>query len=538
MIVGKVAIPFRGTDDAESNLGNPARRSVALYLANYSPENFPFHDAWDTPWTNIRRANLVITRAATTPLSPAMQRRITGEAKFMRAFFYTYLTANFGGMPLVGDTLYNAESFINLPRTTFDGTVKYIVKELDEATALLPAPNAAPDAVYDVNRDYGRVTKGACMALKARLLLYAASPLFNGGTIAGASEDQKNVAGYPTYSVARWQAAADAAKAVIDAGYYSLLEQNSIKPGFGFYNVFLQRAGINNEYILFTNRGQNKDFESVWLPPSRGGSNQRLKPVQTIVDAFPMKNGKAITDPASGYNPANPYVNRDPRFNYSIIFNGSRYQKANTGQDTVFTYSVKTTSTNIGNTTGDGFNPDGAAPATPFTGYFCRKMCDSNIAVNSNPNTVRGWPLLRYAEIVLIYAEALNEVGQTEAAVDRIKEIRNRAGIDAGTDGRFGIKAGISQAEMRDLIRNERHIELFAEGDNRWDDIRRWKIAEAVNNGLLKGIWIERDPSTKAYTYRPSTGYQAHVFTPKQYLLPIPGIEIRKMPLMIQNPGW
>jgi hypothetical protein len=91
---------------------------------------------------------------------------------------------------------------------------------------------------------------------------------------------------------------------------------------------------------------------------------------------------------------------------------------------------------------------------------------------------------------------------------------------------------------MRALIRNERHIELFAEGDNRWDDIRRWKIAEAVNNGLLKGIWIERNPTTKAYTYKPALGYQAHVFTPKQYLFPIPGIELRKMPLMIQNPGW
>jgi hypothetical protein len=117
-----------------------------------------------------------------------------------------------------------------------------------------------------------------------------------------------------------------------------------------------------------------------------------------------MKNGKAITDPTSGYDPAHPYVNRDPRFNYSIIFNGSRYQRANTGQDTVFTYSVKSTLTNIANTTGDGFNPDGAPPATPNTGYFCRKMCDSTIAANSSPNTERGWPLIRYAEIILSYA--------------------------------------------------------------------------------------------------------------------------------------
>jgi hypothetical protein len=465
-----------------------------------------------------------------------MQSRIKGEAKFMRAFFYSYLAVNFGGVPIVGDTLYEANSTINLPRVSFDETVKYIVKELDEAASLLPTHNIASES-YDLNRDYGRITKGACLAIKSRLLLYAASPLFNGGAIAGASEEQKKVAGYPAYSASRWQAAADAALAVINSGTYSLLEQNSVKPGFGFYNVFLQRAGINNEYILFFNRPQNKDWESAWLPSSRSGGAQ-LKPTQNLVDCFPMKNGKYITDPASGYDPANPYLNRDPRFNYSIIFNGCRYQRANSGQDTVFTYSIESTPTNIANTTGDGFNPSGAPPATPNTGYYCRKMCDSTIANNSSPNTVRGWPLLRYAEIILNYAEAVNELGQLNDAFEKVKEIRNRAGIDAGADGRYGIKSGITQAEMRDLIRNERHIELFAEGDNRWDDIRRWKIAEAVNNGLLKSIWIERNPATKVYTYKPALGYQAHVFTAKQYLFPIPGIEIRKMPLMIQNPGW
>lgn len=525
----------QGTDDAESNLGNPARRAVALYLANYSAENFPFHDAWNTPWVNIRRANLLLSRIGTTPLSQDLQKRMTGEAKFMRAFFYTYLTANFGGMPLVLDTLYDKESTLNLPRASFDETVKYIVKELDEAAALLPPPNVSTP-IYDPNKDYGRVTKGSCMALKARLLLYAASPLFNGGTISGASEEQKKVAGYPTFQVSRWQAAADAAMAVMESKYYSLNEQNDIKPGFGFYNVFLRR--VNTEYILFTNRPPGRDFENVWLPPSRGGSNQRLKPTQNVVDAFPMRNGKAITDPTSGYNPAEPYANRDPRFNYSIIFNGSRYQRANTGQDTVFTYSLRASATNIPNTTGDGYDPNGAPPATPNTGYFCRKMCDSNIAVNSSATTERGWPLLRYAEIVLSYAEAINEVGQTEAAVAKIIDIRRRAGISAGADSRYGIKAGITQAEMRELIRNERHIELFAEGDNRWDDIRRWKIAEAVNNGLLRGMMIERNPTTRQYTYKTVFGYQAHVFKPAQYLFPIPGIEIRKMPLMIQNPGW
>ncbi len=531
----------QGSDDAEFTLANPARRPVALYLGAYGPEQFIHSDAWNTPWVNIRRANLLLSNLPTTPLSPALQSRVRGEAKFMRAYFYIYLAINFGGMPFVGDTLYTKDDNINLPRAGFEETVNTIVKELDEAAALLPIPNAgynpsvSPGQTGYEDRDFGRVTKGACMALKARLLLYAASPLFNGGAISGASEAQKKVAGYPAYSVARWQAAADAADAVIKSGYYSLNKENNIKPGFGFYNVFLKR--INSEYILFVNRAPNMDLEQAFLPPSRGGEN-RFRPTQNLVECFPMKNGKAITDPTSGYNPNNPYVNRDPKFNYTIIFNGSRYQRANSGLDTVFTYSIKPSPTNAPNTSGDGYNPDATPPATPLTGYYLRKMCDSTIANNSSANTNRGWPLLRYAEIVLSYAEAINETGQTAKAYKAMKEIRDRAGIDPGDDGLYGMKPNMTVAEMREIIRNERHIELAFEGDFRWDDIRRWKIAEAVNNGKLRGVMIERNPTTRAYTYTPIVGFVAHFFAPKQYLFPIPGLEIRKMPLMIQNPGW
>ncbi len=533
----------QATDDAEFTLANPVRRSVALYLGNYSAESFLHGDAYDIPWTNIRRANLLLSKLPTTPLSENMQSRLRGEAKFMRAFFYSYLAMNFGGMPIIGETLYDKDATINVPRATFDQMVTYIVKELDEAATLLPVPNVgfvpgvprSQTGYEDV--DYGRVTKGSAMALKARLLLFAASPLANGGAIPGASEAQKTVAGYPTYDVTRWQKAADAANAVINSGYYSLNLENNIRAGFGFYNVFLKR--VNSEYILFFNRPANKDFESQWLTPSRGGQFT-IKPTQTFVDAFPMKNGKAITDPTSGYNPAYPYYNRDPRFRYTVIFNGSLYQKANSGQDSVFTWNIDATkpTTNVPNTTSDGWNPTTAPPATPTTGYYCRKMCDSNIAQNSSANTNRGWPLLRYAEIILSYAEAINETGQTALAYDKMKLIRERAGIDPGTDGLYGMKPGMSVAEMREVIRNERHIELAFEGDFRWDDIRRWKIAEAVNNGYLKGVRIDRDPVTKAYTYIPVNGFVAHVFAPKQYWFPIPGLEIRKSPLMIQNPGW
>lgn len=532
----------QGGDDAEFSLENPARRPVALYLGAFSAEQFIHSDAWNLPFINIRRANLLLQYLPKTPLSDPIKSRVRGEAKFMRAYFYSYLAVNFGGMPLVGDTLYTKDDNINIPRASFEQTVNAIVKELDEAAALLPVPNVGfnpslpPGQTGYEDRDFGRVTKGACMAVKARLLLYAASPLFNGGVIPGASEAQKNVAGYPSFNMTRWQAAADAANAVINSGYYSLNQGSTAQPGLGFYEVFLKRFP-NPEYILFANRPPNRDIESAYLPSSRGGGF-RFKPTQNLVDCFPMRNGKAITDPTSGYDPANPYVNRDPRFNYSIIFNGSRYQRANSGVDTVFTYSIKLSPTNIPNTSGDGYNPDAAPPATPLTGYYLRKMCDSNIANNSSGNTLRGWPLLRYAEVVLSYAEAINETGQTALAYDKMKEIRNRAGILPGSDGLYGMKPNMTVAEMREVIRNERHIELAFEADARWDDIRRWKIAEVVNNGKLRGVMIERNPVTRLYTYTPVLGFKAHFFAPRQYLFPIPGLEIRKMPLMIQNPGW
>ncbi|MEO5564441.1 MAG: RagB/SusD family nutrient uptake outer membrane protein, partial [Chitinophagaceae bacterium] len=530
----------QGTDDAEFTLANPARRPVALYLGAYGPDQFIHGDAWNIPWNNIRRVNLLIKNLPSTPLPESLKGRIKGEAKFMRAYFYTCLIVNFGGIPIVGDSLFTKDDNIDIPRSTFEQSVNYVLKDLDEAAALLPIPNVGydpslpPGQTGYEDRDYGRVTKGACLALKAKLLLYAASPLFNGGAIAGASEDQKKVAGYPVFDASRWQKAADAAKAVMQSGYYSLHDVPG-KPGLGFYDVFLQR--VNREYILFVNRPPNRDMENAYLPSTRGGGF-RYKPTQNLVDCFPMKNGKSIQDPTSGYDPANPYYNRDPRFNYSIIFNGSRYQRANTGQDTVFTYSILTTPTNFKNPTADGYNPNDAPPSAPMTGYFLRKMCDSSIANNSSANTNRGWPLLRYAGIVLGYAEAINEAGQTALAYDAMKDIRKRAGIDAGGDGLYGMKAAMTVAEMRAVIQNERHIELAFEGDARWDDIRRWKIAEVVNNGKLRGILIERSPQTMKYTYKEVFGFVPHSFAPKQYLFPIPGLEIRRMPSMIQNPGW
>jgi starch-binding outer membrane protein, SusD/RagB family len=528
----------QSTDDGEYTYSAAYRPSVMLYQGTLSATNLgttspTMIDFWTTPYNNIRRCNLLMSKLPTSPLSPGMQLRIKGEAKCLRAWYYIQLLSFYGGVPNVGDNVYEIEDIINLPRQNFAELVSYISKELDDAAQLLPAPGATFPSGYQ-DMDYGRVTKGTCLGLKSRLLLYAASPLFNGGSIA-TDEKVKAIVSYPAYDVKHWQDAADAAQAVINSGYYSLFLDNTTQAGLGFYKTFLTR--VNPEMIFGRYRPSNKDFEYFYNPPTRSGANY-TRATQNIVDAFPMKNGKAIIDPTSGYDAQNPYVNRDPRFRYSIIFNGSKYATNSNTQDFVWTFA-----------TGTGTTNDKYVPGTN-TGYFVRKMCDSTVAYGASAaGPDRTWPIMRYAEILLNYAEAINETGQTALAYPKLAQLRERAGIDAGTDGLYGMKANMTQAEMRAFIQNERHIELAYE-DHRWNDIRRWKIGMTLYNGgpngyngcmnitrvgtggsLTTGIGL-------SFTYKVEPTIRLHVFRPEMYLLPIPDQEIRKMPAMLQNPGW
>ncbi len=187
----------------------------------------------------------------------------------------------------------------------------------------------------------------------------------------------------------------------------------------------------------------------------------------------------------------------------------------------------------------EGAGADAFTAANQSTGYYYRKMCNVNIANNGGTNTNRGWPLIRPAEIILNYAEALNELGRTEEAVQQIIKIRTRAGIDAGTNSRYGIPVGISQAAARELICNERRIELACE-DHRWDDIRRWKIAMVTNNAFNKRMDPTRGGTTTplVFNYQIVESTRRHNFRPEMYRMPIPDGEIRKVPKLVQNPGW
>ncbi|WP_198659632.1 RagB/SusD family nutrient uptake outer membrane protein [Nubsella zeaxanthinifaciens] len=498
-------------DEVESTLQSASAYNIIFQSGAVSALNIP-DDAWVKTYANIRRVNVLLKHLPTTPLSAKLRSRMEGEARFLRAWYYFILIKHYAGVPLIGDVVYGPTDEISGKRNTYAECVTYIENECNAVATLLPPSYSG--------LDYGRVTRGAALALKARLLLYAASPLFN-----GRADNMDGVLGYPSFDATRWTKAARAAKDVIDLNLYALFDLPT-QPGYGFQKVFVTRK--NNEYILASMAGNNRTLESMWDPPSRTGSGNSL-PYQELVDAFGTVNGKPISEDVksgsnpTGYDAANPYVNRDPRLAYTVLFNeGTRLNVSRTVSQ-VFTYV--------------GAPQDGYAPnAGTRTGYYLRKMCDDNtIASTTSSATERCFPLIRYAEILLNYAEASNEAGDIATAYEQLKAIRKRAGIVAGNDGNYGLADGMTKDQMRTVIQNERRVELAIEEHRYWD-VRRWKIAENIANKPLHGMKITKVGNT--YTYELVT-VRTPVFTaPKWYLWPIPQGEVNKSLDLQQNPGW
>jgi hypothetical protein len=252
------------------------------------------------------------------------------------------------------------------------------------------------------------------------------------------------------------------------------------------------------------------------------GNNQsrgRTSPTQNLVDAFPMKDGKAIDDPSSAYSYStqNMYANRDPRLEYTVMHNGSRWLK-------------KSLETSI---TGKN-NPDHSAQTTK-TSYYLRKFMGSFEESDNYDDVLHLWIMFRYAEILLNFAEAENEyAGPTPEVYKAITDLRSRAGIEPGADNLYGLKANMSAAEMREVIRNERRIEMAFEEQRYWD-IRRWRMAEDIFAGPLYGLQITKSSNVLNYERIQVAEYS---FENKRYFYPIPYSEVIKNSNMKQNPGW
>ena len=482
-------------------------------------------DAWEKCYRNIRRVNVFLQNADKSPINEARIKMHKAEARFLRAWYYFILLRHYGGIPLIGDVVYEAEDDIKTERNTFAQCVDYIISECDLAAKdLLVRPSG---------REYGRAGAGSCKGLKSRLLLYAASPLFNGEAEVPEGYPVELVS-YPDKNPDRWRIAMEAAKEVMNLGVFDLCvgnireSESNYKNCNGFFWVFqasdVPAMGAQKELLVELQQDKGTYREQLFNPPSRGGTGGGFA-YQGLVDAFPTISGKSIWEDPS-YNDQNPYANRDPRLYLTICYDQHPLQNGGTPMDPVNIYLKED---------GTPYGQDGVYSGTPTGYYICKTQHWPAAAANYFIGPPQSRPQLRYAEILLNYAEAANEhAGPSQAIYDALTTIRARAEILAGNDGLYGLKADMTKEEMREAIRNERRIELAFEGI-RFFDVRRWKIAPQTDGAMMTGMEIRMKEGKKVYK---RFNVRQHVWRPAMYFWPIPYKEVVKSEDLMQNPFY
>lgn len=472
-----------GSDDAMSSENNA---SVEFFKTGRLTNSNNPDDTWSRQYAVIRKTNIFLANIDVVPVADSLNRYWKAEARFLRAMSYFELYKRYGGAVLLGDRVLQTTDNFNLARNPAEEVADYIVKECDAIKDLV-----RPQLYYEV--DLGRITRAAVLSLKARTLLYAASPFMNASA-----------------GTAQWQAAADAAEQVLAMPFHKL------EGSFG--NVFLTRNSA--EIILAYQHAANSNVERQNEPIGyqRGGRGI-TSPTQELADAFPMKNGLPITDPASAYDAANPYANRDPRFYLTVFHNGMSWL----GRP-IETFE-------------GGRDKPGTGITATRTGYYMRKFMTSAGSASAYSNANHNFPIFRYGQVMLDCAEALNEAqGPVARVTQLLADIRKRAGIEAGANGKYGIPDITDKAVMRAFIRNERRIEMAFEEQRFWD-IRRWKIAENVLNGPLHGMKITK-AANGSLTYERVPVQTASFDARRMYRYPVPLSEVQKTPALGQNPNW
>lgn len=475
-----------------------------------------YHLTHDEPFLGIRKSYLFLENIDRVPdVDPAYKAQMKAEARMIIAMHYADMYRNYGGMPWINHAYSAADPVAQLPRLTARAICDSIVSLCDRAAANLPWK------IENVEEWDGRFTKASALGLKARILLFDASPLFNSATpyLDGAAAEQQLV-WHGGYDPNHWKKAADAAHELIQLAESTGDYQLHSKPGISFRKNFQDayytrgtRETLISVRFMFrtpTNTGQYLFYQSSW------GFGCSL-PTQNYVDMFPMATGKPITDPTSGYVETNPYVNRDPRLYETILTNGDAFQG-------------RTAELYIG-----GRERPTLAGARAGTGYTIRKfMLDHDNATSLG--SITHWPYLRLAEIYLSYAEANNEFnnGPDAEAYRCVNLVRSRVGLG-------DLPLGLSKEEFRERILIERACE-FGWEEVRWFDMVRWKM-ESEFKKTLYGMNITRSAS-RPYTYTYTSfsvaprRYWADNWSPKWYLSAFSANEVNKGYGLIQNPGW
>ncbi|GAA4316910.1 RagB/SusD family nutrient uptake outer membrane protein [Compostibacter hankyongensis] len=477
-----------------------------LYTGNYPTNN---GNRYERNWEGIRKVNTFLANIDKAAVKNESNRAsMKAEARVLRAFFYSRLIRKYGGMPIIKEPLSPEYDFSTLKRNTFQECVDFIVEDCNAALA---------EANFTWRRvstaDAGRMTKAVAEALKTQVTLYAASPLWN-----------------KTNDAALWQKAAVTAKTALEdllANGYQLYNNY----GEFFENSPDDGANPKDKETILVSRAFGAQYPlnmlvlrmASVLNADKAGSC----PTQELVDTYDMDNGEmAITgysdadhmhpiiNPASGYDDANPYVHRDPRFYATVWYNNAYYGKVN-GAD-YYIGAYKGGNVGISNTR-----------QRTHTGYYLRKYKAPEDQSNNSGN--ESFRFIRLAEVYLSYAEAENEaVGPDQNVYSAINAIRRRVGMP-------DLPAGLSKDDMRERIRRERRVEMPYE-EIRFYDERRWKIldkSEKVTTGMS---WTKNADGT--FSNERIVVDRRKTWEDKYLILPIPLDEINKMPSFEQNPGW
>lgn len=491
----------------------------------------------DNKYFDIARCNNAIKYIPAGTLSPDTKRRFLGQYYALRAMSYFEITRLYGGVPIVLEPQ-NPNELTLQPRAKAAECFKVILNDLDSAIVNLNG------VTWSDATERGKWTKTAAMAYKARVLLYWASPLFNPVGDGAHPNDPS-----------RWQ---DALKANKEAYEQCLADGKALMPNYG--EIFSKEGNANTEAIVvrsysnkLAKRGQSVEAKS--RPRSEGGGPSDFYVAsQQLIDAYTMADGTPIQNAGTAYDDTRFWLNRDPRFAATIVTNGAAWALSGKTNRRQWNYVNEIT---------DGSNAKM---------LYCRRFSDATLASGSVPvvedfgGNGFDWIELRFAEVMLNYAECLNETGNTALAKDLVKQIRVRAGIQAGTRN-YGLDYAVSQAQMRDLIMNERMVEFAFEG-KRGYDLRRTRrlhtlvgtittLQYTAKTAAIKTSLETADPTTgalrrdtlnldrkgtvSAFFTRGSvftSGNGAFAVPEYYYFYPLPNTFMNSSPLLEQTVGW
>lgn len=506
------AMMAAASDEAECSV---ASSSVHMFNnGSWNPLNNP-DNVWTYYYQGIRQATLFLETAdqinmerykldpqnqADYEMRMANIERWKYEARFLRAYFYSELVKRYGGVPLANELMDMDTDYRNIPRNTLQECIDFIVDECGQVAPHLPA-------VYQAS-DMGRVTRGAALALKSRVLLYAASELFNNPVWAQGYERQDLISLSGVDRQTRWENAAKAAGEVLwgadvaEAGY---------KLSGNYQSLF--RSFSDNEIVLVRRNGYDNSFEKSNYPIGADQATGGTAPSGNLVDAYETTGGRTFSwkDPSMA---ARPYENRDPRFAATIMPNNSTFQ----GRP-------------VECWEGGADGPDKNNASR--TGYYLLKYVDPELKLLQGQSAIHSWIIIRLGEIYLNYAEAMNEAYGPDgkgiygkSAREAVNEVRGRVGMPE--------VLADSKEEMREKIRHERRVELAFE-DHRFWDVRRWMTAPDDLNAPLKGVKVTR-LSYNSFEYQ-SVEVESRSFKRSMYFYPIPQNELN-ITGWPQNPLW